>query len=161
MSEIPNLPEPRDTQEIREIIERHKERASNLAPIVSIGESLKLQFESFVKKEIDDIRRQLEIVSPWFPAQDEIVELQTLETEYGLLKGRLEALLTNIKKGNISNLEQLDIEAITKVFEMIETTEKLWNKVQRGSFALIRQAGLFKRWLVEMLPKEQLGKIKR
>jgi hypothetical protein len=113
-----------------------------------------------VKKEIDDIRRQLEIVSPWFPAPDEIAQLQRLETEYVLLKGRLETLLANAKKGNISSLEQLDLEAITKVFEMIDNAEKLWNQVQRWSLTLLRQAGLFRKWLSEMLSKEQLAKIR-
>ena len=55
MSGTPRFPEPRDAQEIREILERHGERTRNVAPIISIGESLREHFNIFVSREIDDI----------------------------------------------------------------------------------------------------------
>ena len=155
MSETPRLPEPRASQEIREILERHAERTSNVTPIVSIGESLKEHFDNFTRREIDDIRRQLEIVSPWFPVSDEEAELQKLEIEFEMLRSNLGLLLTNAKKGKITNLEELDLDTIVNVFTMIDNVEKLWNRVQRWSLALLRQAQLFRQWLQEMLPREE------
>jgi hypothetical protein len=160
MSEIPNLPEPREAQEIREIIEKHKERTSNLAPIIKMGEVLKEHFDSFVTKEIDGLKRQLQIVSPWFPVTDEITELQTLEKEYELVRDGLELLLTTAKKGNISSLEQLDLSVIGRVFGVIDNTEKLWDKVQKWSLVLLNLAGLFQKWSVETHPKGILGRIR-
>ena len=155
MSETPRLPEPRDAQEIREIHERHGERTSNIAPIVSIGESLMEHFSTFTRREIDDIRRQIEIVQPWFQVSEEETELNRLEGIYEILRGRLSSLLTDAKQGKITNMEDLDLDAIMDVFKMINDVEVLWNKVQRWSLALLRQAELFRQWLQEMLPREE------
>jgi len=155
MSETPRLPEPRASQEIREILERHGERTSNVAPVVSIGESLMEHFNNFTSREIDDIRRQLEIVQPWFPVSEEEKELKSLESNFEILRVRLGSLLTDAKQGKITNLEDFDLDAITNVFKLINDVEILWNKVQRWSLALLRQAQLFRQWLQEMLPKEE------
>ena len=155
MSETPRLPEPRASQEIREILERHRERTRNVAPIVSIGESLKEHFNNFIRREIDDIRRQLEIVQPWFPASEEEKELNKLENNFEILATGLESLLMNAKQGKIANLEDLDTDVIMDVFKMINDVETLWNKVQRWALALLRQAQLFRQWLQEMLPREE------
>ena len=155
MSERPRLPEPRASQEIREIFERHKERTGNVAPIISIGESLMEHFNNFTRREIDDIRRQLEILQPWFPVSAEETELNSLESDFELLRGQLGLLLSNAKQGNITKLEDLDLDTITNIFKMIDDVEKLWNKVQRWSLSLLRQAELFRQWLQEMLPREE------
>ena len=154
MSETPRLPEPRASQEIREILEKHRERTSNVTPVISIGESLMEHFNNFTRREIDDIRRQLEIVQPWFPISDEEEELRRLEGNFEMLRGKLGSLLTNAKQGKITNLENFDLDTIMDVFKMIDDVEKLWNKVQRWSLALLRQAELFRQWLQEMLPSE-------
>ena len=155
MSEASRLPEPRACQEIREIMERHRERAMNIAPVVSIGESLMEHFDNFLRREIDDIRRQIEIVQPWFPVSDEETELVKLESEFETIRIKLNSMLANAKKGNIASLEDIDLGAIMSVFQLIDDEQKLWNKVQRWSSALLRQAELFRQWLGEMLPIEK------
>ncbi|MBC7112711.1 MAG: hypothetical protein H5T34_01595 [Candidatus Methanomethyliales bacterium] len=155
MSQTPRLPEPRAAQEIREIFERHRERTSNITPVISIAESLMEHFNTFTRREIDDIRRQLEILEPWFPVSDEEKELKGLEERFETLRVKLELLLTNAKQGKITSLEDLDLSTIMDVFKMIDDVEKLWNKVQRWSHSLLRQAELFRQWLQEMLPRQE------
>ena len=154
MAGISSLPEPRDIQEIREIFQRHNERASNISPIITIGEALIEQFSNFTSREIDDIHRQLEIIGPWFPVSEERSELESIEQEFEVLRGKLASMVSDAKQGNITGLEEFDLETITNVFKMIDDVEKLWNKVRRWSLSLIRQGELFRRWLQEMIPTE-------
>jgi hypothetical protein len=153
MSEIPRLPEPRAAQEIREIFQRHRERTSNILPITSVAESLIQYFDTFIERELDDIHRQLEILEPWYPVSDEETELRKLENKFEELRTKLRALLIDVKEGKIKDLKELDLNAIMDAFQMVDDVEKLWNKVQKWSQSLLRQAEMFRQWLQEMLPR--------
>jgi predicted RNase H-like nuclease (RuvC/YqgF family) len=155
MSEIPKLPEPRVAQEIREIFQRHQERTSNILPITSVAESLVQHFDTFIEREIDDIRRQLEILEPWYQVSDEEKELEELERKFEELRVKLRSLLIDVKGGKIKDLKELDLNAIMDAFRMVDEVEKLWNKVQRWSQSLLRQAEMFRQWLQEMLPRQR------
>jgi uncharacterized protein YPO0396 len=155
MSEIPRLPEPRTAQEIREIFQRHRERTSNIIPVTSIAESLIQHFDTFIEREIDDIHRQLEILEPWYPVSDEERELKELESKFEALRTKLRSLLIDVKGGKIKDLKELDLNVIMDAFRMMDDVERLWDKVQRWSQSLLRQAEMFRQWLQEMLPREE------
>jgi len=46
-------------------------------------------FDTFTRREIDDIRRQLEILEPWFQVSDEETELKELEGKFEILRVNL------------------------------------------------------------------------
>jgi len=154
MSEIPRLPEPRTAQEIREIFQRHRERTSNIIPVTSIAESLIQHFDTFIEREIDDIHRQLEILESWYPVSDEERELKELESKFEALRTKLRSLLIDVRGGKIKDLKELDLNVIMDAFRMMDDVERLWDKVQRWSQSLLRQAEMFRQWLQEMLPRE-------
>lgn len=125
---------------------------SNIDPIIKISEGLIDHFSNFTIREIDDIHRQLEILQPWFPVSEELNELEKIESQFEILRGRLEAIVSNARQGTITGIEDFDLDTIMNVFKMIDDVEKLWKKVQRWSLTLLRQSELFRRWLEEMLP---------
>jgi sugar-specific transcriptional regulator TrmB len=155
MSGISRLSEPKVAQEIREIFERHKERISNISPVISIIESLVEHFDTFIRREIDDIRKQLDILDPWFPISDEKKELNNLENNFETVSSKLLSLLTDVKQGKITDLKSVDLNIIMSAFKIIDDVEKLWNKTQKWSLSLLKQAELFRQWLEEILPKEE------
>lgn len=126
MSETPRLPEPRASQEIREILERHEERTSNVAPIVSIGESLMEHFNNFTRREIADIQRQLETVQPWFPASEEETQLRDLRVslKYLVIGARL-ATTQNLGETTKDFLRNLINTWINSKFSLMKSKQNL------------------------------------
>jgi uncharacterized protein YPO0396 len=154
MSGIPKpleLPEPKEVQEIRGILERHKERTSNIGPVVSIIESLMKHFETFVERELNDIHRQVEILEPWYQLSIEKEKLEKLEKRFEEISSKLRSLLSNIKEGKVKSMEDLDLDVITDAFQVVDDVEELWSEVERWSIALLRQAVQLKQWIQEIM----------
>ena len=84
------FPEPKEVQEIRDIIARHRERISNINIVVSIVRSLADYFNNFVRRELSDIRKQLIILEPWFELElrDEEERLRKLEEEFENIRSK-------------------------------------------------------------------------
>jgi len=151
------FPEPKEVQEIRDIIARHRERISNINIVVSIVRSLADYFNNFVRRELSDIRKQLIILEPWFELElkDEEERLKKLEGEFEDIRSKLNSLLNDAEGGRIKNLEEVDLSIITEAFRLVSDVEKLWGDVERWSRVLLRQAETLRRWLQEMLPSQE------
>jgi len=151
------FPEPKEVQEIRDIIARHRERISNINIVVSIVRSLVDYFNNFVRRELSDIRKQLIILEPWFELElrDEEERLKKLEGEFEDIRSKLNSLLNDAEGGRIKNLEEVDLSIITEAFRLVSDVEKLWGDVERWSRVLLRQAETLRRWLQEMLPSQE------
>jgi len=151
---IERLPEPKDIQKIKEIFQRHEERTSNISPIIKICEALIDHFSTFTSRELDDIYEQIELLEPWFQIAEEKQEYEKLVGDFERLRANLQSLVDNAKKGEITGLENFDIDIIVDVFKTIDSVEELWSKIQKWSYTLFRQGELFRHWLEEMLPRE-------
>lgn len=142
-------------------LSRHSERATqSLDWAVSVGESLRKNFDTYVNSELNDLREQIDILKlGGYPVEREDSELNDLEIRFEKVNNRLNELLESAKKGKVRSIniskkvkgtifprpkshdtaaDIFDLDILIEGFYIIGELEDVRKSIERWSLTHIR-----------------------
>lgn len=145
-------------------LSRHSGRASqSLDWAVSVGESLRKNFDTYVNSELNDLREQIELVKiAGYDVAKEDSELQNLELRFDKTNKKLSDMLESAKQGRLKSIkisksersslftipkvedskeispEEFDLDTLIEGFFIIGELEEIRKDIERWSMTHIR-----------------------
>jgi hypothetical protein len=113
-------------------------KSATLSWAISVGESLRSQFDDYVAKELHDIKEQIDLLETVGEEMSKERErLQAVEKELEEANGKLTEMLDSAKKGEITNIGQC-LAPLFAGFTVLDSVDKLKYDVDRWSRSLVR-----------------------
>ena len=105
---------------------------------ISVGESLRSQFDDYVAKELHDIKEQIDLLETIGEEMSKERErLQVVEKNLEEANTKLTELLTSAKKGEITDIGQC-LSPLFAGFTVLDSVDKLRYDVNRWSKSFVR-----------------------